>query len=62
MKGSTPVAGTLRASQIDAGRDPDTGKRDTTYVTVRGTKREAQEELNRLLSRGTLQRLSRRAN
>ena len=35
--------------KFDAGRDPVTGKRDTTYVTVRGTKREAQEELNRLL-------------
>jgi integrase len=32
------------------GRDPLTGRRITKYVTVRGTKRKAQEELTRLLS------------
>jgi integrase len=31
-------------------RDPVTGKRRTRYVTVRGTKKDAQRELNRLLS------------
>ena len=36
--------------KFDAGRDPQTGERETTYVTVRGTKRQAQEELTRLLA------------
>lgn len=31
-------------------RDPITGKRQTRYVTVRGTKRDAQRELIRLLA------------
>jgi integrase len=36
--------------KFDLGRDPVTGKRITKYVTFRGTKRKAQEELTRLLS------------
>jgi integrase len=36
--------------KFDVGRDPLTGKRITKYVTFRGTKRKAQEELTRLLS------------
>jgi integrase len=36
--------------KFDLGRDPLTGKRDTKFVTVKGTKKEAQTELNRLLS------------
>jgi len=35
--------------KFDLGRDPLTGRRITKYVTVRGTKRKAQEELTRLL-------------
>src|SRR5215467_9246453 len=35
--------------KFDLGRDPLTGKRITKYVTFRGTKRKAQEELTRLL-------------
>jgi integrase len=37
--------------KFDLGRDPATGKRITRHVTFRGTKREAQAELNRLLNR-----------
>jgi site-specific recombinase XerC len=37
--------------KFDLGRDPITGKRQTRYVTFRGTKREAQTELTRLLAR-----------
>jgi integrase len=37
--------------KFDLGRDPATGKRLSRYVTFKGTKREAQAELNRLLSR-----------
>lgn len=37
--------------KFDLGRDPATGKRITRLVTFRGTKREAQAELNRLLNR-----------
>jgi integrase len=37
--------------KFDLGRDPATGKRITRYVGFKGTKREAQAELNRLLSR-----------
>ena len=36
--------------KFDVGRDPATGVRDTKYVTVRGTKKQAQEELTRLLA------------
>jgi hypothetical protein len=35
--------------KFDLGRDPLTGRRTTKYVTFRGTKRKAQEELTRLL-------------
>ena len=35
--------------KFDLGRDPLTGRRITKYVTFRGTKRKAQEELTRLL-------------
>jgi integrase len=37
--------------KFDLGRDPLSGKRISRYVTFQGTKREAQAELNRLLSR-----------
>jgi integrase len=37
--------------KFDLGRDPVTGKRIVRYVTFKGTKREAQAELNRLLNR-----------
>ena len=37
------------AVKLDIGRDPVTGKRRTRWHTVRGTKRDAQRELNRLL-------------
>ena len=37
--------------KFDLGRDPLTGKRLSRYVNFRGTKREAQAELNRLLNR-----------
>jgi integrase len=37
--------------KFDLGRDPVSGKRISRYVNFRGTKREAQAELNRLLSR-----------
>jgi integrase len=36
--------------KFDAGRDPTTGKRNIQYVTVRGTKKQAQAELTRLLA------------
>src|SRR5215469_3534424 len=36
--------------KFDLGRDPLTGKRITKYMTFRGTKRKAQEELTRLLT------------
>src|SRR5690242_3717787 len=36
--------------KFDLGRDPVTGKRVTKYATFRGTKREAQGELTRLLA------------
>lgn len=36
--------------KFDRGRDAGTGRRLTTYITFRGTKREAQVELTRLLS------------
>jgi integrase len=36
--------------KFDAGRDPITGKRKTRYVTVKGGKKAAQQELRRLLS------------
>jgi integrase len=36
--------------KFDAGRDPGTGKRDTRFVTVRGTKKQAQVELTRILA------------
>jgi len=37
--------------KFDLGRDPATGKRLSRHVTFRGTRREAQAELNRLLNR-----------
>jgi hypothetical protein len=37
--------------KFDLGPDPATGKRLSRHVTFRGTKREAQAELNRLLNR-----------
>ena len=37
--------------KFDLGRDPVSGKRLSRYVTFKGTKREAQAELNRLLNR-----------
>src|SRR5216684_3310420 len=37
--------------KFDIGRDPVSGKRLSRYVTFRGTKREAQAELTRLLNR-----------
>jgi hypothetical protein len=37
--------------KFDLGRDPVSGKRLSRYVNFRGTKREAQAELNRLLNR-----------
>jgi len=37
--------------KFDLGRDPVSGKRLSRYVSFKGTKREAQAELNRLLSR-----------
>ena len=36
--------------KFDLGRDPVSGRRITKYVTFRGTKRKAQEELTRFLS------------
>ena len=39
--------------KFDLGRDPVSGKRQSRHVTFKGTKREAQAELNRLLSRVT---------
>jgi len=36
--------------KLDVGRDPSTGKRLTRFVTFKGTKREAQRELTRLLA------------
>lgn len=36
--------------KFDVGADPATGKRNTQFVTVRGTKKEAEAELNRRLS------------
>jgi hypothetical protein len=36
--------------KFDIGRDPLTGRRITKYVTFRGNKREAQQELTRLLA------------
>jgi integrase len=36
--------------KFDAGRDPSTGKRKTRYVTFRGSKKAAQQELRRLLT------------
>jgi integrase len=36
--------------KFDLGRDPVTGERQTRYVTFKGTKREAQAELTRLLN------------
>src|SRR5437016_5698692 len=36
--------------KFDLGTDPATGERRTEFVTVRGTKREAEVELNRRLS------------
>src|SRR4051812_21879488 len=36
--------------KFDLGRDPVTGKRNTKYVTFKGTKRAAQAELTRLLN------------
>jgi hypothetical protein len=45
--------------KFDLGHDPASGKRLSRYVTFKGTKREAQAELNRLLSRkaeGTYER------
>jgi hypothetical protein len=36
--------------KFDAGRDPTSGKRNIQYVTVRGTKKQAQAELTRLLA------------
>lgn len=42
--------GSWRLKFEAADRDPATGKRRTRYVTVRGTKREAQSELIRLLA------------
>src|SRR5215472_1081833 len=36
--------------KFDAGRDPATGKRKTRYVTVKGGKKAAQQELRRLLA------------
>ena len=35
--------------KVDAGRDPLTGKRDTRYVTVHGTKRDAERKLSEVL-------------
>jgi hypothetical protein len=37
--------------KFDLGRDAVSGKRITKYITFHGTKREAQAELNRLLTR-----------
>jgi integrase len=37
--------------KFDLGRDPTTGKRISRHITFRGTKREAQAELNRVLNR-----------
>src|SRR5215467_9843989 len=37
--------------KFDLGRDPVSGKRISRYVSFRGSKREAQAELNRLLNR-----------
>jgi hypothetical protein len=37
--------------KFDLGRDPITGRRITKYATFRGTKRQAQQELTRLLAR-----------
>src|SRR6516165_1998916 len=37
--------------KFDDGRDPVTGKRVVRYVSFRGTKRQPQGELNRLLNR-----------
>src|SRR5262249_35966798 len=36
--------------KFDLGRDPLTGKRQSRYVSIKGTKREAQAELTRLLN------------
>src|SRR5262245_60172673 len=36
--------------KFDAGRDPATGKRITKYVTLRGTKQQAQAEATRILA------------
>jgi len=37
-------------AKFEAGRDPVTGKRVTRYVTVRGSRKQAQAELVRLLA------------
>src|SRR5687768_7309567 len=36
--------------KFDIGRDPVTGQRETRFLTVRGTKKQAQAELTRLLA------------
>lgn len=36
--------------KFDVGRDPSTGKRQTRYETVKGTKKDAEKELTRLLN------------
>ena len=35
---------------IDEDKDPETGKRKQRWITVKGTKRDAEKELNRILS------------
>jgi integrase len=45
--------------KFEAGeRDPATGRRQTCFVTVRGTKKDAQRELIRLLARWKTERRS----
>ena len=35
--------------KFDVGRDPITGKRETRFITMRGTRKDAERELTRLL-------------
>ncbi|MEK6578881.1 MAG: tyrosine-type recombinase/integrase [Bdellovibrionota bacterium] len=50
MKGSIIKRGSSWLLKYDIGRDPVTGKRQTKYKTVRGTKRDAEAELRKLLN------------
>jgi integrase len=47
---SHPSRPIVLASQIDTGSDPVTGRRITKFVTLRGTRRQAQAEANKILA------------